>query len=90
MNIIDVTKTANRVGHLKAERKDKLAMVLSKLEKPITRFDGRRVSYQLETIVLSKEENELACVLHNDFDYFSKREINLFFKGKNLFEFLTF
>jgi len=90
-DIHDVTLTANRGGVLRAERVDRMALVLKKLVSPVTRFDGKRVSYCLEDMVLSKEDdNELACVGANDFNYFSAKELAPFLKrGKPLFSFLS-
>ena len=89
--IHDVTMIANRAAPLRAERVGRLALVLRKLVTPVTRFDGKRVSYCLEDIVLSQDEdNELACVKANDFNYYSAKELEPFLKGKKpLFSFLT-
>jgi hypothetical protein len=90
-DIHDVTLTANRGGVMRAERVDRMALVLKKLVAPVTRFDGKRVSYCLEDMVLSQDEdNELACVKANDFNYYSAKELEPFLKGKKpLFSFLT-
>ena len=88
--IIDVTETANRIDIIKAERNGRLALVLSKLDYPLKRFDGRKAIYQIEEIVLSEEENELACVKYNEFNYYTVPEMKPFFKdGLNLFDFLA-
>lgn len=87
--IKDVTETANRPGCIRAERKGKLALVLSKLDYPVKRFDGKRVSYKIEEIVLSTEEDELACVMYNEYNYFSAKELAPYLRqGKDLFSFL--
>lgn len=89
MSITDVTNTANRIGHIHAERKGFLALVLAKLDKPIRRFDGKIADYQIEDIVLSKEDNQLACVKANEFTFWTKKELRSYLKdGKPLFEFL--
>lgn len=88
--IKDVTETANRPGCIRAERKGKLALVLSKLDYPIVRLDGKRVSFQIEEIVLSQEEDELACVWCNEYNYYSAKELASYLRhGKDLFTFLT-
>lgn len=91
MEVQDVTDTANRSNILRAERKGRLALVLSKLSRPVVRADGKRVSYQIEECVLSKGgDNELACVAVNEFNYYSAKELSPFLKNKkNLFSFLT-
>jgi len=91
---MDITKTVNRInygGIIRAERKGRLGLILSKMEKPITRFDGKRVSYRLEDMVLSQDnDNELACVESNDFTFHSAKELAPFLKQKKeLFSFLT-
>lgn len=89
MKILDVTNTANRIGHIHAERKGFLALVLTKLDKPIRRFDGKIADYQIEDIMLSKEDNQLACVKANDFTFWTKKELRPYLsQGKFLFEFL--
>lgn len=89
--VLDVTDTANRPGCLRAERRGRLGLVLHKLDSPIVRFDGKRVSYQLEdTSLYEDDDNELACVAGNDFTYWSARELSQYLKEKKpLFSFLT-
>lgn len=89
--IYDVTDTANRPGCLRAERVGLMALILHKLDTPVKRFDGKRVMYRIEEAVLSQEENELACVRYNQFEFYSKKELAAFFKeGKPLFETVNF
>lgn len=65
---------------LAAQGKDNNVLILSKLDKPMQRFDGKRVSYNLEYRWLScscEHENDEAwvCVQGNEDTYWSKREL---------------
>lgn len=86
-----VTDTANRAGVLRAERCDRLAIVVRKSISPIRRADGKRVSYIVETMTLSADgDNELACVQGNEFSYLSAKELGPYLRGgQPLFNFLT-
>lgn len=88
--VLDVTATANRPGCLRAERRGKLALVLSRLDRKVKRADGKIVGYQVEDVELSEEENELACVRNNSYTYWSAQELAPFLKhGRSLFSFMT-
>lgn len=88
--ILDVTMTANRAGVLRAERIDRLGLVLKKLVQPVRCVDGKRRSFVLEDMLLSADnDNELACVLANEFNYYTAKELEPFLKRhKPLFTFL--
>ena len=65
--------------HIKANAEEKNVLILSHMECPITRFDGKRVSYMVEYRWISKspteDGDEVCCVLGNDCSYWSKREL---------------
>jgi hypothetical protein len=91
-DVLDVTATANRAGHLRAERKERMALVLHKLAKPVTCSDGHRRSFQVEEALLSVDnDNELACVRCSEFNYYSAKELAPYLRrGKPLFSFVPF
>lgn len=89
--ILDVTSTANRPGCFRAERKGLLALVLTKCDRPVRCADGVRRSYQVEEIILSEEENELACVSVNEFNYYSQKDVRPVLEGRaTLFDTVPF
>jgi hypothetical protein len=90
--IQDVTNKANRSGCLKAERKGRQALVLTKCDKPVKCADGKRRSYQVEEALLSCDgDDELACVRCNEFNYYTRKDILPVLTGrKTLFETVPF
>ena len=90
--IQDVTQKANRPGCLKAERKGRQALVLTKCDKPVKCFDGKRRLYQVEEAVLSCDgDDELACVQCNEYNYYTRKDVLPVLAGrKTLFETVPF
>jgi len=68
---------------LKAERRGENVLILQKLETPIRRLDGKRVSYQLSHKWLTREDAELCEVLGDDYSYWSLKELDM---QKQLFD----
>ena len=85
--ILDVTGTANRPGCLRAERVGRKALVLHKCDRPVKCLDGKLRSYQVEEALLScDDDNELACVRCNEYNYYTKLDVLPVLRGrKNLF-----
>jgi len=77
--IEDVSKYFH--GCVMAEKKDKNVLILYKLDKPITRFDGKKGSYELEYRWLSQDD--VHCVLGNEFTIWQRKELDL---KKHLFD----
>ena len=90
--VMDVTGIANRPGCLRAERAGRKALVLTKLEQPVRCFDGHSRSYQVEEALLScEDDNELACVRCNEYNYYTKLDVLPVLRGrKNLFDTVPF
>lgn len=79
-NTLDVEHEFSHRNVIRAEAKGKDCLVLSRLETPIKRADGKTATYELEHRWLSKEVTEqdttpVVCVLGNDFTYWTKEEI---------------
>lgn len=81
--MINYTEDFNQSSFTKAlavHGKGNNVLILSKLNTPYTRFDGKRVSYQLNYRWLSesckKPKDEVwACVQGDENTYWSKREL---------------
>lgn len=75
-DVLDEVKTelVQPKNLLKAHRKDNNVLILAKLESPIVRFDGKRVSFRLEYRWLSNPD-DVHSVQGNEFTYWSKREL---------------
>lgn len=65
--------------HIKASAKDRNVLILSHRKNPIVRFDGKRVSYQVEYRWLSTdptpEGDEVCCVQGSELTFWSKKEL---------------
>ena len=78
--MIDLSKNEYLGTALKAQAdENRNVLILRKLDSPFKRFDGRRVSYQLEYRWLSvdptPEGDEVCCLRGQEFSYYSKREL---------------
>ena len=67
-------------GVIACHGKDKNVLILRKLEEPIQRFDGKRVSYHLEynwlsTSCQSEDDEAYRCVKGSEDTYWSKKEL---------------
>lgn len=62
---------------IKAERKGVNTLILWKLDKPRTRFDGKRALYQLEYRWHSSPTCHITHVQGNEFSLWQAKEINL-------------
>lgn len=78
---------------IKAEAKDRNVIILRKLDSPYQRFDGRRVSYEIEYRWLSRtpteKGDEVCCLRGNEYSYWSSREltkVGVFKKHSSLFK----
>ena len=90
--VLDVTHTANRPGCLRAERCGCKALVLTRCDRPVICFDGKRRYYQVEEAVLSCDgDNELACVQCNEYNYYKREDVLPVLKGRRtLFDTVPF
>lgn len=67
---------------MKAEQEGKNVLIITRLDCPIERFDGKKAGYRLEFRWLSNPDN-LVSVQGNDFTYWLRKEWN---PNKGLFE----
>ena len=88
--MIDLT---DKYDCLKAHAQNKNILILSKRDNPIKRFDGKRVSYELQYKNTSKEitndkDESWVCVSSSEITYWSKKELleNNAFNAENLFD----
>ena len=80
MAIVDVNESFK--GCVKAEQNDKNVLVLTKLDTPVKRADGKRARYELAYYWLSNS-NDLFSVQGCEFSYWLVKEVDL---KKGLFE----
>ena len=90
--VVVVTDVANRPGCIRAERCGRLAMVLSRCDRPVRCLDGKLRTYCVETAMLSADDdNELACVQNNEYTYYKRDQVLPVLTGKALlFDTLAF
>lgn len=77
--IMDLTNNEYLYPHMKASAKGRNVLILSHMDYPVVRMDGKRVAYELELRWLSEDPSEtgdeVCCVRGNEFSYWSKREL---------------
>lgn len=86
INTIDYTNFFP--GSLIAEGRGRNILILSKLDKPLKRFDGKQASYELEYRELSQNcrfsgDEAYACMLSNEFTYWQNKEIKEVLSGRS-------
>jgi hypothetical protein len=74
-----------------AQGKGRNVLILSKLDEPKKRFDGKMAHYELEHRWLSEtcedeRDQAWACVQGQDFTFWQHKEIKQALKSDNLFE----
>jgi len=79
--MVDLSKNGYIGKCIKAQANDnRQVLILRKLDSPFKRFDGKRVSYELEyrwvSADVTPEGDEVCCVMGEEFSYYSKRELN--------------
>lgn len=87
-----VDYTSEIKGALKAQGIGKNVLILTKLESPVRRYDGKTASYRLDYRWLSQpcetpEDECYVCVLGNEFTYWQLKEVKESLKdGESLFD----
>ena len=98
--VIDYTEEYNGKSsfhdYIAVHGKGRMVLMLSKLEEPVQRWDGKKASYRLEDRSLSQRcehyrDEAWACVRADDWQFLQRKEIEKCLrgmkKGKTLFDF---
>jgi len=77
--MIDLSNNIYIYENIKAHAQGRNVLVLRHLSSPVKRFDGKRVSYHLKHLWLSKtptmDGDEVCCVQGSEETFWSKREL---------------
>jgi hypothetical protein len=77
--IIDLSKNDHLYKNLEASACGKEVLIVFKLDEPVKRSDGKRVSFCIEWRTLTKEPtekgDEVRCVYSSEVEYWTKKEL---------------